>query len=175
MLNIISILAMPLIISIIIIHGILKKVEVFAVFQNGAKDGINACFRILPSLIALFVAINMFKNSGALDFIVKLLAPLFSFLKIPPEVLPLAFMRPISGSASLAIVTDLLNTYGANSLIGRTVSVMMGSTETTFYTVAVYYAAVGVKDVRWTIKAALLADLVGILTSCWIVRLFFHY
>lgn len=168
-------LAMPAIIFLIILYGILKKVDVFAAFQNGAKDGINACFKILSSLIALFVAVSMFKSSGALDLLVKVLQPVLALMKIPPEVVPLAFMRPISGSASLALVTDLLNTYGANSLVGRTASVVMGSTETTFYTVAVYYAAVGVKDVRWTIKVALLADLVGILASCWIVRWYFHY
>ncbi|MDR1100924.1 MAG: spore maturation protein [Clostridiales bacterium] len=171
-LNVISIYIVPFMIFIIIAHGIIRRVDVFSSFQKGAKNGLETVVQILPALLAIFVGISMFRASGTLDIIANFMSPILNFLHLPAEVLPLALMRPISGSASVAIVSDLINTHGADSIIGRISSVMMGSTETTFYTLAVYFSSIGVHDSRWTVKAALLADLTGILASTWIVNFF---
>jgi spore maturation protein B len=159
---------------LIIGMGAIKKVGVFDCFIGGARDGLETAVRILPSLIALLTAITMFQASGALDFIVSALAPPLALIGFPKEAAPLALMRPVSGSGALAIVKDLLTRYGADSWIGRTASVMMGSTETTFYTLAVYFGCVHIKDTRYTVKAALLADLSGMLASVYVVKLFFY-
>lgn len=161
----ISTAIIPIIIFIIILHGILNRTDVFTCFIDGAKGGIETTVNILPSLIGLFVAISMFRASGAIELITNALAPILDTLHFPKEVLPLALMRPISGSSALAIVNDILQNYGADSFIGRVASVMMGSTETTFYTLAVYFGSVHIKNVRYTVKAALLADLTGIIAS----------
>jgi spore maturation protein B len=171
--NMISTLAIPFMIFTVISYGLYKDVKVYDCFIEGAKEGIETVIRILPPLIGLFVAIGVFRASGALDLITHGLKPITSILGIPPEVLPLALMRPVSGSASLAIVSDILANYGADSLIGRITSTMMGSTETTFYTLAIYFGSVGIKNARYTIAAALMADLTGIIVSVWVCRLFF--
>lgn len=171
----ISNLAIPFIFFIIISYGLAKDIKVYDCFVEGAKDGIETIIRILPPLVGLLVAIGVFRESGALDLITFAIQPVTGLLKIPQEVLPLALMRPISGSASLAIVTDLLKHYGADSFIGRVTSTMMGSTETTFYTLAVYFGSVGIKNVRHTIPAALLADLTGIIASVWICGMVFGW
>lgn len=171
--NYISICAMPVMIIIIIAHGLYKKVNIYDSFVCGAKSGIETSFKIIPPLVALLAAIGVFRASGALSFVLNLISPLTEFLKIPKEVMPLALMRPISGSASLAIVSDNLKNFGPDSLIGRITSVMMGSTETTFYTLAVYFGSVGVKKGTYTLKAALCADITGILASVILCRLFF--
>ncbi|WP_461247494.1 spore maturation protein [Treponema sp. R6D11] len=174
-LNYISKLTLPIIILLIIVHGIYKKVSVFTAFIDGAKEGAANLVKIVPALIAIFVAIAMFKESGLLYNIVKLISYVLKPIGFPPEVLPLAIIRPISGSGALGITGDLINTHGANSYIGRVVSVMMGSTETTFYTIAVYFGAVKVRDIRWTLWAALAADLTGIFASVYIVRMFWGH
>ena len=167
----ISIAIIPIMIFSIIAHAIAKRVKVFDAFINGAKEGIDTCFRILPSLIGLLTAISMFRASGALSLITSLISPLLAFIKFPKELVPLALMRPISGSGALAIVRELLSVHGPNSFLGRATSVMMGSTETTFYTIAIYFGSINIKDTRYTVKAALLADLTGILASVYAVRL----
>ncbi|MCK9478108.1 MAG: spore maturation protein [Firmicutes bacterium] len=169
--EIISVAIIPLMIFAIIAHATAKRVKVFDAFINGAKDGIDTCFRILPSLIGLLTAISMFRASGALTIITNFIAPVLSMIQFPKELVPLAFMRPISGSGALAIVRELLSKHGPDSFLGRATSVMMGSTETTFYTIAIYFGSINVKDIRYTVKAALLADLTGILVSVYVVRL----
>ncbi len=171
----ISNMAMPMMFIVIISYGLIKDVKVYDCFVEGSKEGIETIIRILPPLVGLLVAIGVFRASGALEFIIQLLNPITSVLKIPSEVLPLALMRPISGSASLALVTDLITKYGADSIIGRITSTMMGSTETTFYTLAVYFGSIGIKNVRHSIVAALLADFTGIVVSVWICRMIFAF
>jgi len=169
----ISIITLPTVIALIIIYGFYKKVPIFSIFIEGAKEGANNLFGILPALVAIFVAIAMFKESGLLNLLVGGLSYVLAPIGFPSEVLPLALLRPISGSGALGITGDIINTYGANSFVGRVASVMMGSTETTFYTLAVYFGAVKVKDLRWTLWAALGGDLTGIFASVYVVKLFF--
>ena len=152
----------------------LQKVDIFDAFLVGAKDGLKSLFSILPALVGLITAITLFRASGALDFLTKLLAPVTKPLGLPAEIMPLALLRPISGSGSLAILGDLFASAGPDSLAGRIASVVMGSTETTFYALAVYYGAVKIKNIRHTLPAALCADLTGLLAGTWICYLFFR-
>ena len=160
-----SAFALPVVIGSFLTLGFWKKVPVYDCFVEGAKDGLQSLVGIIPPLVGLMVAIHMFRASGALELLSHLLAPLLRAIRLPAEVLPLALLRPISGSASTAIVTDIFQTLGPDSVAGTIASVMMGSTETTFYTVAVYFGAVGVKNTRHTIAAALSADLTGMLLA----------
>ena len=172
MIDIVSKAVVPVIIAYIIFFGIVKRVSVYDCFVDGAKEGLETTVRIVPSLIGLLVAISMLRASGALDLITYLLSPVTTLLHIPREILPLALMRPISGSGSIAIVTDLIKTHGPDSFIGNLASVMMGSTETTFYTLAVYFGAAKVRNSRYTLPAALSADLTGIIVSIFVCKLF---
>ncbi|WP_427337720.1 spore maturation protein [Caloranaerobacter sp. DY30410] len=172
-LNLISISIIPIIISIILIHGYLKGIDLYDAFVDGAKEGFKTSIRIMPYLIAIFVAIGIFKRSGAMEIIVNFFSPLAKFLSIPKEVIPLIIMRPISGSGSLAVVKDIITTYGPDSFVGRVASTMMGSAETIFYTMAVYFGAVGIKDGRYTLKAALLSHLASVIASVIVCRLMF--
>ena len=167
----ISVYAIPVFIVSFIVFGIIRKVNVYECFVEGAKSGIESMFGIIAPLVGLMVAISMFRESGALEIIAKAISPILSYVGLPAEVLPLSILRPISGSASLALVTDIFKTYGPDSQIGKIASVMMGSTETTFYTIAVYFGAVGIKNTRHTIPSALSADLTGIIFSAVIVSL----
>ncbi len=157
--------AMPMVIGSFLLLGLLRRVGVYDCFVEGAKDGLQSLVGIIPPLIGLMVAISMVRASGALELLATACQPLLSLLRLPQEVLPLALLRPISGSASTAIVTDIFKSSGPDSVAGTIASVMMGATETTFYTVAVYFGAVGIKNTRHTIPAALLADFTGILLS----------
>lgn len=164
----ISISAVPLMIFCIISYGFIKKVKLYDEFVDGAKEGITTTIRIIPPLVGLMVAIGVFRASGALEILTYAIKPITDLFLIPPEVLPLAFMRPISGSASTALTFDIMKSYGADSFIGMVASTMMGSSETIFYTLAVYYGSVGVKNIRYTLKIALIVELVSILVSVWI-------
>ena len=155
----------PVIIGGIFLFGICKGVNTFDAFLEGAKEGLSTVVSITPALICLLTAVAMFKASGALDV-------LSWGLGLPREVIPLALLRPISGSGAMVLFNDLLVTYGPDSFIGRVASVMEGSTETTFYTIAVYYGAIGVKKTRHTLPSALSADLAGMVMSALAVRLF---
>src|SRR3989339_652622 len=157
-LNAISSYAIPIIFIAIISIAYYKNIAVYDVFIVGAKDGLLTILKIIPSLIGLMIAIGVFRASGILDLIISTILPITNSLKIPSEILPLAFLRPISGSASLAIVSDIIKNYGADSFVGRVASTMMGSTETIFYTLAVYFGAIGIKNIRYTLVVALLAD-----------------
>lgn len=169
--NYISIFAMPVFIAVFVGFGLIKRVGVYDCFIEGAKDGASCMLGIIPALVGLMVAINMFRESGALQLIAAAIAPALRFVGIPAEVLPLALLRPVSGSASLAIVSDIFATLGPDSVAGKIASVMMGSTETTFYTIAVYFGAAKIKDVRHTTASALCADLCGIIMSAVVANL----
>lgn len=164
-------LAMPLIIVLIVIYGAIERKKVFDIFLDGAKEGIEIVFRIFPTLVGLFVAIGALRSSGIMDAISNLLTPILQFFQFPTEVLPLALIRPISGSASIAVATDIIKNFGVDSNIGLIASVIMGSTETTVYTIAVYTSSVGIKKTRFVLWAALIADFVGIITSVAVCRL----
>jgi spore maturation protein B len=166
-------MVVPATIFFILIFGFVRKVPVFDVFVSGAKEGAMSCFDILPSLVGLILAVNMLSASGALDLVSSALRPAALALGLPPEVMPLALMRPVSGSGSNALLLQLFRDYGPDSFVGRVASVMNGSTETTFYAIAVYFGAVGIKKTRHTIPAALTADLVGYIASVWAVRILF--
>ena len=163
--NYFSNLAIPITILSIVIVGITEKNKLFNTFLDGAKEGIEITLKIFPTLVGLFVAIGVLRCSGVLDFIIKIISPIINFLHIPLEIMPLAILRPISGSASIAIGTDIMNQYGVDSKIGLIVSTIMGSTETTFYTIALYTGIVGVKKIRFVLVAALIGDIIGILSS----------
>lgn len=172
-LQIISRWTIPLILSIVLLAGLSKKMPLYEVFIEGAKEGFDTVIKIIPPLVAMFVAINMFRASGALDAIVKFLSPITSLLGMPAEVLPLALMRPLSGGASLGIVSDLLKNYGPDSAVGRMASIMYGSTETTVYVLTVYFGAVGIKNIRYALIAGLLTDLCSIILAVLITHVMF--
>lgn len=165
--------AVPAMIALILLLAFFKKVPVFDVFLSGAKEGLCSTASILPSLVGLITAVSMLKASGLLDFFTYMISPLAHWLKIPVEVTPLMILKPISGSGSIAFLDSIFRSFGPDSFPGRVASVMMGSTETTFYAIAVYFGAVGIKNTRHTIKAALCADLAGIMMSIITVSLFF--
>lgn len=163
--NYLSNLAIPVTILLILTYGLIEKKKVFDIFLNGAKEGIEIVAKIFPTLIGLFVAIGALRYSGVIDFIIKLIYPVVEFFNIPTEIMPLAMLRPISGSASIAIGSDIMREYGVDSKIGLIVSTIMGSTETTLYTIAIYTSVVGIKKTRFVLVAALIGDLIGMLTS----------
>lgn len=164
---------LPFLLMLIVLFAMQKRVDVFEAFLCGAKKGLHSLVSILPALVGLLVAISMFRASGGLFYLSKWLAPFLNIFKIPVEILPLALLRPISGSGALATVGDILATHGPDSLVGRIASVIMGSTETTFYALAVYFGSVKIKQSRHTVPAALLADVTGLLAGTWICYLFF--
>ncbi len=169
--NYISIFAMPAFIAVFVAFGLIKRVGVYDCFIEGAKEGASCMAGIIPALVGLMVAVNMLRESGALQLISTAIAPALNLVGLPAEVLPLALLRPVSGSASLAVVSDIFGTLGPDSVAGKVASVMMGSTETTFYTIAVYFGAVGIKKTRHTTAAALCADLCGIIMSAVVARM----
>ncbi len=169
--NFISNLAMPLMILIIVIYGVLEKVKIFDNFLEGAKEGIKITMSIFPTLIGLFVAIGALRSSGILDLIINFVTPLLNVVNFPKEIMPLAMLRPISGSSSIAIATDIMKNYGVDSQIGIIASTIMGSTETTLYTIAIYTSCIKVKKIRFVLGVALLADVIGIVTSVAVCRI----
>lgn len=150
-----------------------RQEDAYDLLLGGAAEGLKMLLSIVPALVVLLTAVTMLRASGALELLTALLSPVFSFLGIPPETAILVLIRPISGSAALAVGSDLMATYGIDSRIGRTVAVMLGSTETTFYAISVYFGAAGVRKTRYTVPAALFADFVGFLVSAWSVRFLF--
>ncbi len=163
----------PLLIFLVCAVSLGKKENPYELMLAGAKDGLKILLSILPALILLLTAVNMLRASGAIEAIGHFLAPVFSLFGIPPETAILVLVRPISGSAALAVGADLIATYGVDSQIGRTAAVMLGSTETTFYTISVYFGACGVQKTRYVIPAALIADLTGFFMASLTVRLFY--
>lgn len=163
--NYISSAAIPTVILIILLYGVAEKNKVYDTFLEGAKDGIEIVFKLFPTLVGIFLAVGALRKSGIIDLIIKLISPITNLLKIPSQILPLAMLRPISGSASIAVAVDIMQKYGVDTTIGLITSTIMGSTETTLYTIAVYTSCVGVKKTRFVLFAALIADFVGMITS----------
>lgn len=165
--------AIPLLLVAIPLLAHFRKVKVYESFVEGAKEGFDVAVRIIPYLVAILAAIAMFRASGAMDLFVGLVSPLTDLIGMPAEVLPAAFMRPLSGSGTLGIVTELINTHGPDSFIGYLASTIYGSTETTFYVLAVYFGAVNIKKTRHAVAAGLIADAAGILAAVFICHLVF--
>jgi spore maturation protein B len=160
-LDAISLWAIPVLLVAIPLAGMLRKVKVYDVFIEGAKEGFDVAVKIIPFLVGILVAIGMFRGSGAMDLLMAAMRPLVAPLGFPPELVPLAVLRSLTGSGSLAFTTDLVKTHGPDSVIARTAATMYGSSETTFYVLAVYFGAVGVRRTRHAVPAALIADLVA--------------
>lgn len=164
----------PVFIALIMIIGLAKRVDVFGEFTDGAKENLKSAFDVLPALIALMTAIGMFKASGGLELISAAIAPLTEFLGFPRECIPLALIRPVSGSGALAVFESILTEVSPDSFAGRVASVVIGSTETTFYTIAVYYGITKVKKTKHAIASSLTADLTGFILSALTVRLILY-
>lgn len=160
-----SVVAVPLMMSIILLHGWIRGINMYDCFVEGAGEGFKTSIRMMPYFVAIFIAIGLLRKSGAIDYIVQVTKPLMIIIGVPSEVVPLALMRPISGSGALAVLKDILNTYGPDSFIGRVASTMMGSAETVFYTMAVYYGSVGITKSRHTVSTALISHLASIIAS----------
>ncbi|MFT4413150.1 spore maturation protein [Fredinandcohnia humi] len=171
--NTISLWLIPVLIGFILLYGTARRVPTYETFTEGGKEGIKIAFSIIPFLVGMLVSISVFRASGAMEFFVNLIRPVLDFVGFPAEVLPLALIRPISGTAALGMTTDLIATYGPDSFIGRLASTMQGSTDTTFYVLTVYFGAVGIKKMGDALKVGLLADVVGIVASILIVTIMF--
>ncbi len=163
--NYISTIAVPVVIILIVIYGIADKKKVYVIFVEGATEGMSIVIKIFPTLLGIFLAVGVLRSSGLLEIITRAVSVFTNKVGFPSEVMPLAMLRPISGSASLAVATDIMKTYGVDSKIGLITSTIMGSTETTFYTIAIYTGSIGVKKIRFVLVAALIADFIGMLTS----------
>jgi spore maturation protein SpmA len=173
--QVISTIAIPLLIFIFIGYGAIKKVKVYEQFVEGAKEGFNIAVRIIPFLVAMLMAIGIFRAGGAMDWLGIVLKPFTDFIGMPAEALPMALMRPLSSSGSLGLMAEIFSVYGPDSFIGVLVSTFYGSTETTFYVLAVYFGAVNIKNARHALPAGLIADLAGMLGALFIVKLMFGY
>ena len=165
-------MTVPVLLAVIALFAALKKTDVYTAAAEGAAEGLRTCARIFPAMVLLLSATAMFRASGAMDLLVRALSPLLSKAGIPAETAPLLLIRPLSGSGALAALADIINEYGADSLIGRTAAVMLGSTETTFYVIAVYFGAAKIKKTGFAIPAAIAADIAGFLTASLTARLF---
>ena len=163
----------PIVVIVIIVYGIYKKVDIFDTFLVGVKEGISVSVNLFPTIFAMIIAINVLLNSGLVNNITYLFSTILDKIYFPKEVLPLAILRPISGSSSLAILSDILYKYGPDSFIGRVASVMQGSTDTTIYIIGMYFASVGIKKIRYSLVVGLLADLISVILSIIIVKSFF--
>ena len=163
-------LAMPIMILIIVIYGIIQRNKIFDTFLDGAKEGMSVVVNLFPTLIGLFLAVGTLRASGVLDFLIQIISPVLDYIKIPSEIMPLALLRPISGSSSIAVAVDIMKQFGVDSGLGIIASVIMGSTETTLYTIAVYTSSVGIKKTRFVLVASLIADVVGIFVSVAVCR-----
>ena len=163
----------PLLLCFTAGFALCKRVDVYRTLTDGAQEGLSILLRILPSLVALLTAVYMLRASGAMEVLGNFLAPLLQRLGIPEEVAPLLLLRPVSGSAALAVGSELMAQHGADSQIGRIAAVLLGSSETTFYTIAVYFGSADIRRTRYAVPAALLADMVCFISSAFAVRLFF--
>lgn len=163
----------PFIICGILLYGTYKKIPTYETFVEGGKEGIQMSFAIIPYLVGMLVAISVFRASGALEFFVQFLRPFLEFLHVPAEIVPLAIIRPISGTAALGMTSDLIAVYGPDSFIGRLAATIQGSTDTTFYVLTVYFGAVGIKKMGDALKVGLLADLVGLIAAIVVVTFVF--
>lgn len=163
----------PSFILIILLVATYKKIPAYELFVDGGKEGVKMAFTLLPFLLGMIVSISILRSSGALEAFISLISPFLSFIGVPPEIVPLALIRPISGSAALGMTTELTEFYGPDSFIGRLAATMQGSTDTTLYILTLYFGAVGIKRMNYALKVGLLADLVGITVSIIVVTIVF--
>lgn len=168
-----SVWIIPATIFFIVIAGFVRRVPVYEAFVEGASEGFQTTIRLLPFLVAMMVAINVFRFSGALDACIGIISPFLLGVGIPPEIAPLAMMRSLSGSGSLGMVSELFNTYGPDSLVGRIASTILASTDTTFYVLTIYFGSVGIRNPRYAIFVGLIGDITGFLTAVYICKLVF--
>ena len=169
--GILSALAIPALMLFFLVYGAMKKVKVYEVAVEGAKEGFGVAVKIIPYLVLILVSIAVFRASGALDVLIGLLRPVTALIGFPPEALPMAFMRPLSGSGSLGVMTETMKVHGPDSFIGMLVSTLYGSTETTFYVLAVYFGSVGIKNTRHALPTGLIADFVAFIAALVVVRM----
>ena len=172
-LTLLSVWLLPVLISIILIHGVIKKVPCYETFITGAKEGLFVSIKILPYLVAIIVSVSMFRASGAIEFLADLLSKPLEYLKIPVDTLPLMVTRSLSGSGTLGIFSEIVNSSGVDSYAAKLSAVIVGSSETTFYVLAVYFGAVGIKKIRYALWVGLMADLFGIIVAVIVSRYFF--
>ena len=163
--NNISNCIIPIIVLIIVLYALKKRVDIYDTFIDGTKESFDMTLKVFPNLLAMVFGVNIFLKSGVLDFIFNNLKPIFSYINVQIEILPMAIMRPISGSASLAILNDIFLNYGPDSFIGTVASIIQGSTDTTFYVLTLYFGSIGIKKIRYAMWAGLFSDLVGIVTA----------
>jgi len=171
--SILSVIAIPALILFIVIYGAIKKVKVYEAFVEGAKEGFNVGVRIIPYLVAMLVAIGIFRASGAMELLASAIAPATRLIGMPAEALPMAIIRPLSGSGALGVMSEIIKSNGPDSLVAKMVSVMMGSSETTFYVLAIYFGSIGISKTRQAVPAGIIADVVAVLMSVWLVNLIF--
>lgn len=164
----------PVVVLVIIIYGVYKRVDIFDTFIEGVKEGMKICINLFPTIFALIISISLLVDSNFIDSFSNILNPLFSIFNFPIEVLPLAILRPISGSSSLIILNSILSKYGADSFIGVLASVMQGSTDTTIYIIGMYFASIGIKKIRYSLLVGLLADFFSVIISLLMVSIFFY-
>lgn len=166
-------MVVPVTIAAVALYAMGKRVDVYDALTQGAGEGLGVMVKIIPAMVGLLTAVYMLRASGVLEALGILLAPILTKLGVPPEAVGLLLVRPVSGNAALGVGTELIQTYGPDSLVGRTAAVMLGSTETTFYTIAVYFGAAGIKKTRYAVPAALCADVAAFLAAGWAVRVVF--
>ena len=172
-LTLFSYFVIPILVVGFPLYGMFKKVPVYEEFVEGAKEGFSVAVTIIPYLVAILFAIAMFRASGAMDFLIEGLRPILALIGMPAELIPMAIVRPLTGSGSAAIVLDMINEFGEDSIFVKMAATMFGSTETTFYVIAVYFGAVNIKKTRHAVPAGLIADFAALFASIWIVRLLF--
>jgi spore maturation protein B len=171
--NLVSYFVIPLMLVGFPLYGLFKRVPVYESFVTGAREGFQVAVRLIPYLVAILFAVAMFRASGAMDALTAALSPILGPLGFPPEVLPMAIVRPLTGSGSAAIVVDMINRYGEDSIFVKMAAVMFGSTETTFYVIAVYFGAINIRKTRHAVPAGLIADIAAMILAVWTVRLLF--
>ncbi len=171
--TVISTWLIPCFILVVLVTATVRKIPTYELFVDGGKEGIELAWTLLPFLLGMVVAIAILQSSGALDAFVELLAPIFIYFGVPPDILPLAIVRPISGTAALGMMSELTRVHGPESLVGRLAATMQGSTDTTLYILTVYFGAVGIKKMRYALKVGLLADMIGLIAAIIIVKVVF--
>ncbi len=163
----------PMFIGAVVVFALVRRVNVFEAFVEGASEGVPMAVKLVPYLVAMIVAVGLFRDSGAMDMLSRALLPLLEVIKLPAEILPLAILRPVSGTSALAVTTDILHSYGPDSFLGRLASTMQGSTDTTLFVLTVYFGAVGVRQTRHALSVGLIGDLSGVLASVYICTVVF--
>ncbi len=169
----ISLWLIPMLLAFILVYGMYKKVQIYETFIDGARGGFATAIKIIPHLVAMMVAVTIFRQSGALQLFISWIQPVLQFFHIPGEIVPLTLLRPISGTGSLALMTDIIANYGPDSFLGRMASTIQGSTDTTLYVLTVYFGAVGIRNVLYAVKVGLWADLAGAAAAIFIVTIIF--